>query len=221
MRRLIIFIKRQSLGAASLALILGGVAYSRTGDPLRLGLVNKANQPTIVENTDVGPALELRTRRGQPPLRVNSTRLVPRLNAAKLGGRAPGAFALKSAVYSRGESDARYGSLDGSRVLLVVSHLESDGGQREFIKRTVTAPGNGRISIVATGQVIAPGGFLQVEVGSSIKVGFCHSGATSCSVAVGAAVSKGATVSLRAVWDDNLYPGGRFNGAAFVLFEPS
>ena len=60
-------------------LLVGGVnvaSYAVNGHPLLLGRSNGETRTMILRNTGPGPALELRTRPGAPPLTVSSSRRV-------------------------------------------------------------------------------------------------------------------------------------------------
>jgi hypothetical protein len=89
------------LGAATVALA------AAPGDPFRLGkgnvinqvtkLVGKANSPRLViDNNGNGVALSLQVRPGRPPMQVNSSRKVARLNADRLDNLDQGAFLRKN-----------------------------------------------------------------------------------------------------------------------------
>lgn len=89
------------LGAATVALA------AAPGDPFRLGkgnvinkvtkLVGKASSPRLViDNNGNGVALSLQVKPGRPPMQVNSTRKVARLNADRLDNLDQGAFLRKN-----------------------------------------------------------------------------------------------------------------------------
>ncbi|GAB2769046.1 hypothetical protein GCM10027020_22660 [Nocardioides salsibiostraticola] len=69
------------IGGANLA------AYAANGKPLLLGKNNTATKKTTVKNTGSGPALRLKTKPGQPPLKVNRTTKVNKLNADRVDGK--------------------------------------------------------------------------------------------------------------------------------------
>ena len=62
-----------------------GVADAATGGTFLLGKSNSATTVTTLTNTK-GIPLSLKAKTGSPPLSVNSTKLVPRLNANFLNG---------------------------------------------------------------------------------------------------------------------------------------
>jgi len=92
-------------GAATAALILLSFpAVAAVGDALLLGRANGADAVTSLSgqatanlrmiNTQAGsPALDLRVQPGAPPLKVNSTTRVPKLNADLLDGKHTSGFA--------------------------------------------------------------------------------------------------------------------------------
>lgn len=61
-------------------------SFAATGQSLILGKLNKANRVTTVERTTTGPALNLVTKPGSPPLKVNRVAKVANLNADRLDG---------------------------------------------------------------------------------------------------------------------------------------
>jgi hypothetical protein len=100
------------LGAATVALA------AAPGDPFRLGkgnvinavtkLVGKANSPRLViDNNGNGVALSLQVKPGKPPMQVNSTRKVARLNADRLDNKNASDF------YAAGSKVADSDKLDG------------------------------------------------------------------------------------------------------------
>jgi hypothetical protein len=94
-------------------LVLGGIGVAAAGGNFKLGESNAADKPTVLQNTANGAVLDLKAKTGQPPLKVNSNRRVPKLNADLLDGKNSSLFALKTGVYSRAQSDAKY-ALTGS-----------------------------------------------------------------------------------------------------------
>ncbi len=108
MRRTGRIIRQQFIGVIALCLVAGGFTYAATGQGVLLGRANTANRPTTVQNTGNGAVLDLRAKTGQPPLKVNSATLVPKLNADLLDGKHASSFALARAAYSKAQSDARY-----------------------------------------------------------------------------------------------------------------
>lgn len=96
--------------AVILALVLGTASVALAavpGDPFKLGKVNSINRlstlvgntagPMLrVENKGTGPAADLRVQAGKPPMTVNSTGRVTRLNADTVDGKHAGAFLPKN-----------------------------------------------------------------------------------------------------------------------------
>lgn len=116
-------LRQQYIGILALILAVGGTASAATGDFLKLGFLNQADKATVVQNTGNGPALRLKVSTGQVPFTVNSGKLVKRLNAAKLRGIGPNAFApaqgspnyaATDSVYTKQESDAKYAEVGAS-----------------------------------------------------------------------------------------------------------
>ncbi len=73
---------------AALVLIGGAnlAAYAANGKPLLLGKTSVETKKSTVKNTGKGPALHLKTRPGEPPLKVNRTKKVNKLNADLIDG---------------------------------------------------------------------------------------------------------------------------------------
>src|SRR5438132_14345055 len=78
--------RQQFLGLAALILVLGGIANAATGGRFILGGDNSAGKTSALTNTGTGAALSLNVQSGQPPLAVNSSKVVAGLNAQRLGG---------------------------------------------------------------------------------------------------------------------------------------
>lgn len=80
--------------AVILALVVGvtSAAFAANGKPFLLGKKNVASAISTLVKRGPGPALNLQVRANQPPLKVNSTRKVARLNADKLDGQDASAF---------------------------------------------------------------------------------------------------------------------------------
>ncbi|GAB2771175.1 hypothetical protein GCM10027020_25300 [Nocardioides salsibiostraticola] len=82
---------RTRILAALLAtvVLIGGVnyaAYAANGKPLLLGKFNVETKKSILKNKGSGPALHLKTKPGQPPLAVNRSVKVNKLNADRVDG---------------------------------------------------------------------------------------------------------------------------------------
>lgn len=88
------FSKTSFAMGAVVALVLGsGTAYAANGGNFLLGKTNYAGQATVLKNAN-GTALVLNSKAGTPPLAVNSTTRVRRLNADLLDGRDQAGYAL-------------------------------------------------------------------------------------------------------------------------------
>lgn len=77
---------------AALVLVATPVAFAANGKPFVLGKTNVETAVSKLVMRGAGPALELRVRGGQPPLRVNSAARVANLNADRLDGLHRSAF---------------------------------------------------------------------------------------------------------------------------------
>jgi hypothetical protein len=73
------------IGAGGLVVWGIGVADAATGGGFVLGKVNKESSTATLTNSR-GIPLSLKAKSGYPPLAVNSSKLVPHLNAAEVGG---------------------------------------------------------------------------------------------------------------------------------------
>lgn len=82
----------------SLLLGLDHVAYAANGKSLLLGRSNSATKTTTIKNSH-GTPLYLKGRTSRPPLKVNSSKVVARLNADRLDGK--NAADLATAAYVR------------------------------------------------------------------------------------------------------------------------
>lgn len=212
-------LKQQYVGVLALLLALGGTASAATGDFLKLGLLNEADKATIVRNTGNGPALRLRVAANQAPFTVNSGKLVRRLNAAKLRGMGPKAFApaqgspnyvAAGTVYSKEESDARYAELGSSytkaesngRYLsvfgprLLYSTWESGITAGKVINnRQFTAPAAGTLIATINGQCVnvgTTGGKVTLSASVGVENNQSETGpGVLGTVAVGCGIAQG------------------------------
>ena len=93
--------------AASATLLVLGMDYATlatTGDSLILGRTNRSDAPTVLTNTDDGPALRLKTAgRGSAALAVNGDSKVHRLNADELDGRTATDLASRAVAFRAGQ----------------------------------------------------------------------------------------------------------------------
>ena len=89
--------------AALLTLGIDASTYAATGDSLLLGQVNRADRPTVIERTDAGPALRLRTRSTTAaPFMTNATGRVARLNADRIDGKHAAALVTRAITFRAG-----------------------------------------------------------------------------------------------------------------------
>lgn len=92
--------------AAALVTGLALSANASGGSWLRLGGHNDATRTTAVDNHGRGPALQLKTRPGSPPLGVTSHKRVARLNADRVDGMHAQQLRSRAYVYRiGGDSD--------------------------------------------------------------------------------------------------------------------
>jgi hypothetical protein len=96
------------ISVVSLFVALSGTAYAATGGTFVLGKANTAGAVTKLTNSN-GTALSLSSKSGTAPLAVNSSTLVPKLNASLLGGLTAGQF-----VQGSGDSGVNGSSLPTS-----------------------------------------------------------------------------------------------------------
>ena len=84
----------------AIVLVATPAALAANGKPFLLGKRNVASAVSILIKKGPGPALNLRSQPGQPPLSVNSAVKVNNLNADQLDGNDSSAF-VADAVYKR------------------------------------------------------------------------------------------------------------------------
>ena len=159
MSRVIRILRHQPLGALALLAVIAFAAADVSGaadEFLRLGRANMAGSSTRLRNTGDGAPLELVAQPGMPPLRVSNSTLVPRLNAALLGGKPASAFALATAPQ-----------------LLYITESES------VLKAPdeTASVGHTKIRATGAGRVIAVAqGWCSVSAGSMLLVAFANGG---------------------------------------------
>ncbi len=147
MHRLFRTIREQWVGAVALALVLtGGVAVGAV-EFVKLGATNVTNRTTSISNTGDGPALELLSRSGQPPLSVNSAAQVPNLNASQLEGKRAGDFAPRSGSPS-------YQAARRPQVLAAANLGGFELEDGVFFRRVVRAPADGTIYVTLIAECI-------------------------------------------------------------------
>lgn len=106
--RIVRTLRQQWIGILGVLIGLAGVGYGATGQPAVLGTINKADKTTVFQNTSTGPAATFNVKSGQAPFKVSSPVMVPKLNAARLGGKRPSAFTPAGSSYTKAQSDGRY-----------------------------------------------------------------------------------------------------------------
>ncbi len=103
----------------ALVFATSGTAYAATGGTFILGRANTANNVSSLANKH-GTALSLSSARGKPPLTVNSSVEVPRLNASRLGGVPASGF-----ITGTGHASSRQATITGNGVPVLVSGSDS------------------------------------------------------------------------------------------------
>jgi hypothetical protein len=161
-----------------------------------LGRINQSNATTVLSTTGGVPALSLRVKPGTPPLEVNSSAIVPRLNAQKLGGHPAKDFALAGSSYSRAQSDAKY-ALAGSsysRAQSDAKYAPANGSPNYLARSTphVVAAAYNQAGVFSlfdqqpqlfAQNVVAPaGGVLSVWIGARCSHAFDYSAALHLTV---------------------------------------
>jgi hypothetical protein len=207
-------------GVVALVVALGGSAVA-TIEFVKLGAVNKSASPTGLVNTGAGPALSLNVKRGQPPLSVNSSKRVDRLNASRLQGQTPSSFAPAAGS----PNDL---SRDGAQ-LLDFSAGGGTTGPGTLYRRIMVAPGSGSIALSASGNCsVNKGGFdLSALIdggGYGYPVEPSAPGHEACVVTFSKQVTKGQEVDLEVSWapfnSSSVNQGYADAIATFVYFTP-
>jgi hypothetical protein len=92
----------------ALVFAMSGTAYAATGGTFILGRSNTATSVSSLSNKH-GTALSLSASRGKPPLTVNSSVQVPRLNASRLGGVPASGF-----ITGTGQAESAHANITGT-----------------------------------------------------------------------------------------------------------
>ena len=115
-------------------LLIGGAnlaAYAANGKPLLLGKSNVESKRATIKNKGSGPALHLKTKAGQPPLAVNRTTKVKKLNADLVYGveaadlESMGFFYELSSVASSPSHEISFPGLPPERYLMSYAVISS------------------------------------------------------------------------------------------------
>lgn len=233
MMRPLLWLRRQWLGALALSAALTATSLAATGQFAHLGALNTADRPTVIQNTGAGTALELKVAAGQIPLRVNSSVVVPKLNAALLAGKparkyAPASGSPKYAPasgspnYAPASGSPNYVASNAAQVLLSDTFAAVSLTGTTPLNTTVTAPGDGQITLLAAGSCFA--GAEKVNLIVNLGAGAVTSGdyvASACAVAVGRTVTKGQQVSATFSWATTNVTNGQVSGYYLVAFDPA
>lgn len=231
--KLLHWFKRQWLGGLALAVAVTGTSLAATGQFAHLGALNTADKPTVIQNTGVGTALDLKVTAGQIPLRVNSSVAVPKLNAALLAGKparkyAPAsgspnyAPATGSTSYAPISGSTNYVAADSAQVLLSDSFAASSLTGTTPLTTTVTAPADGQVTLLVSGNCDA--GVEPIDLNINLGFGAAADGeftASACSTAVGRTVTKGQHVPVNFAWTTTNIVTGQVSGYYLVAFDPA
>jgi len=209
MRRLTNLIRQQFLGAIALGLVLAGGAYAATGGNLLLGRANEADKTTVLRNSGSGPALELKARPGTPPLKVNTTKQVAKLNASRLGGKTANQFAPAS-------GSLNYLSADGPQVLYADGGIKTENGV--LVQNTFGVPAAGRLTIMVTGNCTAVTHTVQMSVDGDSR-SQSQFGNNGCSFGFTWGVNGPNTVDVDINYTQSA--PGTFYASVLILFQPS
>lgn len=209
--------RRQWIGVLGLLVGLTGVTFGATGQPALLGKLNQADKPTQLENTATGPAATFKTKATAPPFTVTSGKQVPNLNASRLAGKLPSAFAGVGSSYTKAQSDGKYAPASGSpnyrpaslRTLmaerfdpLLAIGSPDTSNSTEF---QLTAPGSGTLTLRVSGRCGLDPGFLRIGMGVGTinpppQATFEHTvggSAEGCNLEASLAVAEGDFVGAR------------------------
>lgn len=220
MRFILRVLRQQFIGVLAVAALLAAAASAATGGPVLLGKSNSATNPTVVQNTGPGAALDLKAKAGQPALKVNSNRLVPRLNADLLDGQSAGAFARTGSSYTKGQSDARFGRLLAAHEF--TGSAGPFGDETTALQEDITIPGAGTVMVVV---IVDPESDADADavvhidsaVAASVRDADNEGASRTGMVSFGAA----ATASLMIGVKDHFNNGSRdATGRVLVVFFP-
>lgn len=180
----------------AVAVLIGGAnvaAFAATGGNFKLGLTNKANQPSTLVNTGAGPALKIKTRPAAPPLAVSSSTKVAKLNADRLDGIEGAALQTRSTMY-RIPAEAVVGGF------------------------TITFPRLAPGIYQATFSVIAS----MTSSGDNINCLFEHVGGTSEFISYGAVTSGFSSANASGILDTRSQPAQLrcFTGTGAMTVDP-
>ena len=231
MRRILRWWRGNWFGLLALGLSLGGGAYAAV-EQVKLGRTNEAAKPTIFKNTGTGPALDLKSKAGSPPIRVNSSQLVPKLNASLLQGKKAADFAPASGSpnYAPASGSPNYAPASGSPNYMgtagrqVVASAATDmntymgptATSGTLIDTTVTAPGNGTFVMSIAGYCA---GVTQVDVQLGGGTTSFTADPDNCSGAIEAPVTPGLAVAVKITWTAGVATKWPLISGA-VVYEP-
>lgn len=187
--------------AVMLALIAGAAsaAFGANGKPFLLGKKNVASAVSTLAKQGPGPALSLVVKANQPPLKVNSTGKVPRLNADMVDGKHASAFLPKggkaadadkldgqdSSTFLAADAKAADSDLLDGRDYSQFVPTATNSFVRNLIYQSETPQSTGtllgdytrRISVsCAPGDVLLSGGPANIDVGTNVLESFPKDG---------------------------------------------
>ena len=232
------FLRDQPLAIAAMLVALAGAAFAANGAGVKLGGANEATLATTLKSTAPGPAVDLRSAAGQPPFRVSSTKVVPRLNAAMLDGTKGSALAPSrgSTAYAPASGSTAYAPASGSpnymaagharllRAIAVNDSLGGTAGSRSIINGFVDIPpAAGTLSVQLSGYCESPSGVGTEKVGYSIALGggvgpSIKKGA--CELSASTPVSANGSQFVIVDWG-SADPNASIDAAVLIWFTPS
>ncbi len=230
MRTLLRLIRSQLLALLALVVALGSVAYAAS---VQLGVNNTAPRATGLRNSGDGPALRLTVKPGEPPIAVNSSGLVRKLNASQLQGKGLKWFSRAGSSYTKSQSDARYtpagqayskaeANIAFARVIVddaVAGTNTPFEGEEAIYSRSITLPGPGTIMAFLAGD--GSGSYdLSFNANGIFQDGAFSSG-WKASFSATTTSSTGGTAGFNVYFETSEPYPVDFSGRLVVLFVPS
>jgi hypothetical protein len=182
-----VLMRRIVLGVAVVLIATAGTAFAASsGSAFRLGVANSVAQLTrlssslagavmLITNSGSGPALQLNVKAGSPPLAINSSVKVNRLNADLLDGMDSSAFlgvdaTARDSARLNGQPAASYLTTQDAR-----SFLGAQTTKRESPVEAGQTLSDGTHKIVMScspGEVVLSGGPANINAGTVILESF-------------------------------------------------
>lgn len=232
------FLRDQPLAIAAVLVTLTGAVLAANGVGVKLGSGNDATLATVLKNTATGPAVDLRSKAGQPPFRVNSTRVVPRLNVARLGGKKASAFAPSSGstAYAPASGSTAYAPVTGSpnympatharllRAIAVNDSLGGVAGSKSILNGFVDIPPeDGTLTVQISGYCESPSAVPTEKVGYTIALGGGVGPSTKkgiCEISASTPVTANGSQFVVVDWG-SADPNASIDAAVLVWFTPT